>query len=84
MGHSENNTEETEFPIHPFQESVIALQVYYYDKEFFYTEQKKDYTYASDILVLGIGMDIPEFWYKRFYRENLYLLKIQLQNLQQI
>lgn len=70
MGHSENNTEETEFPIHPFQESVIALQVYYYDKEFFYTEQKKDYTYASDILVLGIGMDIPEFWYKRFYREK--------------
>ena len=70
MGHSENNTEETEFPIHPFQESVIALQVYYYDKEFFYTEQKKNHTYASDILVLGIGMDIPEFWYKRFYREK--------------
>lgn len=70
MGYSGRSTEQTEFFIQPFQESVIALQVYYYDKEFFYTEQKKDHTYASDILVLGIGMDIPEFWYKRFYREK--------------
>ncbi|MGI6484236.1 MAG: M23 family metallopeptidase [Candidatus Dojkabacteria bacterium] len=70
MGYSGRSTEETNFLIQPFQESVIALQVYYYDKEFFYTEQKKEHMYATDILVLGIGMDIPEFWYKRFYKEK--------------
>jgi len=70
MGYSGRSTEETNIFIQPFQESVIALQVYYYDKEFFYTEQKKEHMYATDILVLGIGMDIPEFWYKRFYKEK--------------
>ena len=70
MGYSGRSTEETNFLIQPFQESVIALQVYYYDKEFFYTEQKKEHMYATDILVLGIGMDIPEFLYKRFYKEK--------------
>ncbi|HOR06285.1 MAG TPA: hypothetical protein PLR67_02850, partial [Candidatus Dojkabacteria bacterium] len=69
-GSTSRNTEENQYYIKPFQESVIALQVYYYDKEFYYTEQRKDHTYASDILVLGIGMNIPEYWYKTFYKEK--------------
>lgn len=71
FGHSAVNIDLEEKIVLPFQKSVIALQVYYYDKEFYYTDQRDQNTYVTDILVLGIGMDIPEYWYKRFYKEKV-------------
>lgn len=70
MGSTYRLTEENSIVITPYQEGVIALQIYYYDIDMYYTEKRKDFTHVSEILVLGIGMDIPEFWFKRYYKEK--------------
>lgn len=66
MASSHRITEEMFYTISPFQKSVIVLQLYYYDAQKHQTPEQEEYTYGSDILVLGIGMDIPEYWLKRF------------------
>lgn len=70
MGSTYLITEETGASIKAIQEGVVAMQVYYFDEEFYYTDQREQHTYVTDILVLGIGMEIPELWYKRFWKEK--------------
>jgi len=70
MGSTFTLTQDDGATIRPIEKGVVALQVYLFDKEFFWTEQRSEHTYVSEILVLGIGMDIPEYWYKRFYKEK--------------
>lgn len=66
MSASFRNTDDMSYTIRPFQKSVIVLQLYYWDIDKYMTEERDEYMYASDILVLGIGMDVPEYWLKRF------------------
>lgn len=70
MSESYKETEGMEYVLRPFQKSVIVLQLYYYDIDKYMTDEREEYTYASDILVLGIGMDIPEYWLKRYEKER--------------
>ncbi|HHX99271.1 TPA: M23 family metallopeptidase [Candidatus Dojkabacteria bacterium] len=70
MSMSFKTTQDMQYTILPSQKSVIVLQLYYYDSDKYYTPEREEYTYASDILVLGIGMDIPEYWLKRFQKGN--------------
>ena len=70
MGSTFTLTQDDGATIRPIEKGVVALQVYLFDKEFYWTEQRSEHTYVSEILVLGIGMDIPEYWYKRFYKEK--------------
>ncbi len=71
MSSSFRALEEMSYTIKPFQESIIVLQLYYYDIDKYMTEETPEYTYASDILVLGIGMDIPDYWLKRFEKNRI-------------
>lgn len=70
MGSTHTITNNTGASIKAFQEGVVAMQVYYFDEEFYYTDQRAEHTYVTDILVLGIGMEIPELWYKRFWKDE--------------
>jgi len=70
MGSTYAITTDTGASIKAIEKGVVAMQVYYFDKEFYYTDQRAQHTYATDILVLGIGMEIPDVWYKRFWKEK--------------
>lgn len=70
MGSTFTITQDDGATIHPIQEGVVALQVYLFEKEYYMTEYANEHRYVSEILVLGIGMDIPEYWYNRFYKEK--------------
>ncbi|HKM19663.1 MAG TPA: M23 family metallopeptidase [Candidatus Dojkabacteria bacterium] len=70
MGTSSKMTEDLQYTIQPFQKSVIVLQLYYYDIDKYYTSEREEHTYVSDILVLSIGMDIPEYWLRRFEKKH--------------
>ena len=60
--------EDMTYTIKPEYEGIIVLQLLYYDKDKYWSEEKEKYKYGSDILVLGIGMDIPDYWMKRFVK----------------
>jgi len=66
MSVSHRGIEEMVHTLKPFQKSIIVFQLYYYDSDRYMTEEIAEYTYVSDILVLGIGMDVDEYWLKRY------------------
>lgn len=65
------NTEDISQELKPEQEGTILLQLFYYEKgDTSPAGNGHGYKYATEILVLGIGMDIPEYWLERYKKDS--------------